>query len=146
MPRRPKDSRKGSPIVIDLKTQDDDDIEFDDMSRRTSSKDPEAAGEVPDRSSPIFIEMKMPEDEPVEFEDLPKPIRRKVPARSGMRERPPPTVVETKPSEDSGFEFHDISYTTPAGKVLIQDISGRVGKGEMLAIMVCLLLAFRYFS
>jgi hypothetical protein len=47
-------------------------------------------------------------------------------------------VFQTKSPADDGFSFQDISYTTPARKVLIQGISANVGKGEMLAVMVCL--------
>jgi hypothetical protein len=49
----------------------------------------------------------------------------------------PPVVAHVSLPKDGGFEFRDISYTTPAGKSLIQNISATVGKGEMLAIMVC---------
>jgi ABC-type multidrug transport system fused ATPase/permease subunit len=51
--------------------------------------------------------------------------------------RPPPVFTRLSLPKDGGFEFRDISYTTPAGKTLIQGISATVGKGEMLAIMVC---------
>jgi ABC-type multidrug transport system ATPase subunit len=42
-----------------------------------------------------------------------------------------------KAPEDNGFEFRDISYTTPKGTTLLKTVSATVAKGEMLAIMVC---------
>jgi hypothetical protein len=144
MPRRTKDStRRGSPIVIELKSQDDDAFEFEDMSRRGSSKEParSVSREEPDGGFPVFDDTKSPEDGG--FEEIPRATKRRVPARTRPRDVPSPVVVETKLPEDGGFEFQDISYTTPAGKVLIQGISASVGKGEMLAVMVCLSLSNR---
>ena len=59
-----------------------------------------------------------------------------VPQRTHLNDVSRTVGFQTKTPADDGFAFQDISYTTPAGKVLIHGISATVGKGEMLAVMV----------
>jgi ABC-type multidrug transport system fused ATPase/permease subunit len=144
MSRRTKQSpRIVAPVVVDLdlRSQEDDGYEFDDMSRRTSSKERDGFSRglqdeetVPDDNNEI---KRVPIEEIEESQDSQRPARRQQPARLGYRTRSDPIVIDMKAPEDTGFEFRDISYTTPKGTTLLKNVSATVAKGEMLAIMVC---------
>ena len=140
MPRRPKDTRIVTPVVVDfdLRSQEDDGYEFDDMSRRTSSKERDISSrELQDEDiAPNYEIKQVPIDEVEDSQDSQRPTRRRQPARLGYRSRPDPIVVDMKSPEDNGFEFRDISYTNPKGKPILKTISATVAKGEMLAVMV----------
>jgi hypothetical protein len=145
MSRRTKQTaRIVTPVVVDLdlRSQEDDGYEFDDMSRRTSSKEREGSPRrrlqdeetVPDDNDEI---KRVPIEEIVESQDSQRSARRQQPTRLGYRTRSDPVVIDMKAPEDNGFEFRDISYTTPKGTTLLKAVSATVAKGEMLAIMVC---------
>ena len=140
MPRRPKDTRIVTPVVVDfdLRSQEDDGYEFDDMSRRTSSKERDISSRElqDDDDIPNYEIKQVPIDEVEDSQDSQRPTRRRQPARAGYRPRPEPIVVDMKAPEDNGFEFRDISYTNPKGEPILKTVSATVAKGEMLAVMV----------
>jgi hypothetical protein len=106
-------------------------FEFDDMSRGGSSM----------RERPgSRKESDVPDTRSLDVQEIPVTTRATAPApiRTNLKDVSRTVVFQTKSSGDDGFAFQDISSATPAGKVLIQGISATVGKGEMLAVMVCL--------
>ena len=102
-------------------SQGRDAFEFQDMSGRARGKESDGSTNTSAEVQEITVSKR------TLLSSTPGPLKD---ARSCV------TFQRKSPAED-GFVFNDISYTTPAGKVLIQGISATVGKGEMLAIMVC---------